>query len=148
MKRAVSAILVCALCLASAVPVLGTRMVCAPGMAASMTRSPDAGAHATMLADGSVCPPCPKCGDMPSSAALKAASCCRVAPAEESNALAATLANGSRAPSPDEGAGLHAATLPANAPPAVLIDPSARSVGGSPPTASPPKPARTSILRL
>jgi len=140
MKRTVAIFLTVALSVATAVPVLGTRMLCGPSMRAmgSMaTATPEPAAN------------CGACSDLAESAdgtTLEAGSCCRVAPLDDGNALTATLSSGAAASS-NEGRALAPAALPAPATHDVATLASIRSHPGSPPTVSPPRPTQTTILR-
>lgn len=138
MKRTAALLLSATLALASALPVLGTRMVCGPDMAAMANAVPtDQG--------GASCEATPTCTETLVSTGLRAGSCCRIAPIDEAGALQATLSD-HRAPSGDEGRLLVASALPASPSHGVALV-SLPPVGGSPPTVPPTSPTRTVILR-
>lgn len=138
-KRIAAFILSAALGLSTALPLIGTRMECGPGM------GPSAMTGSALSGDAS-CNSVSACPERPATSALMAGSCCRIAPIDESNALRATLGD-HRTPSPDEGRGLLVAALPIAAAPYAASLAAMRPAGGSPPTASPPSPTRTTILR-
>ncbi|MGE5176767.1 MAG: hypothetical protein ACM3JJ_10375 [Hyphomicrobiales bacterium] len=138
MKRAAALILSATLALASALPILGTRMVCGPGMDAKSMA--DASYRGTAS-----CEATPTCAEMEGRFGLRAGTCCRIAPVDEAGAITATLSD--HRPSSDDGRGLFLTTLPANASLHGAALASAPPIGGSPPTPAPPSPTRTTVLR-
>ena len=140
MKRAVAILLAGALSVASAVPVLGTRMLCGafPATAGSM--------EAAKPAADPLCAACPDRAQPTSAATLEAGTCCRVAPIDETNALTATLASAG-APSSGQGRALAPALSPSPSSHDAGLVAASRSMHGPPSAASPPKPTRSTILR-
>lgn len=140
-NRAVAFFLACTLGVASGAPVLGTIMRCGPAAAMAGGMGPS-----SMGGDEPVCASCSDVPGDPGAPALTAGTCCRLSTVDQTDALSATLAASRSGPS-DDGRALVAAPVPSPAALETAALAATRSSTGSPPTVSPPTPARTTILR-